>query len=154
MSKTSQMFFYWRLILDIQLHILLFVRAIRQGNFELYLETLFRLLKWYFALDKYNYARWATIYWFDLALLEKTCPNVYRDLKAGKFLKTKTAFSRMGLDQLHEQNDKYVKSVSGTTSLVNRVYEMNRQELDGNYVVQNCGESFAVMRNVTITRTM
>ena len=135
MSKTSQLCFYWRLILDFQLHILLFVRAIREGNFELYLETLFCVLKWYFALDKYNYARWATIYWFDLALLEKTCPHVYRELKSGNFsfLKTKTAFSRMALDQLHEQNNKYVKSVSGATSLVNRQDEsaLVRWELCG-----------------------
>ena len=115
--------------------ILLFVRAIREGNFELYLETLFCVLKWYFALDKYNYARWATIYWFDLALLEKTCPHVYRELKSGNFsfLKTKTAFSRMALDQLHEQNNKYVKSVSGATSPVNRQDEsaLVRWELCG-----------------------
>ena len=99
------------------------------------METLFRLLRWYFALDKYNYARCATIYWFDLASLENTCPKVYRELKAGNFsfLKTKTAFSRMALDQVHEQNNKYVKSVSGATSLVNRQDEsaLVRWELCG-----------------------
>ena len=36
------------------------------------------------------------------------------------FLKTKTSFSRMALDQLHEQNNKVVKGVSGATSLINR----------------------------------
>ena len=36
------------------------------------------------------------------------------------FQKTKSLFSRMALDQVHEQNNKYIKSVSGATSLVNR----------------------------------
>jgi len=32
-SKESQMCFYWKIILDFQIHILLFLRAIREGNF-------------------------------------------------------------------------------------------------------------------------
>ena len=52
MSTTSEMCFYWRIILNFQIHVLLFVRSIREGNFELYLETLYQSLKWFFALDK------------------------------------------------------------------------------------------------------
>ena len=122
MCKTSEMCLYWKLILEFQIQVLVFVRAIREGNFPLYLETLFRFLKWYFALDKFNYARWATIYWFDLALLEKRCPSEFKEFVDGKFsfLKTNKKFSRMALDQVHEQNNKYIKSVSGATSLINR----------------------------------
>ena len=121
-SKSNQMCFYWKLIIDFQINILLFVRSIRQGNFTLYRNTLFNMLKWYFALDKYNYARWATVYWFDMASLHFTCPDVYPEFMEENFsyLKTKSSFSRMGLDQLHEQNNKYIKGVSGATSLVNR----------------------------------
>ena len=74
------------------------------------------------CLDKYNYARWATVYWFDLVSMEHRCPNEYKELMAGNFSfqKTKSLFSRMALDQVHEQKNKYIKSVSGATSLVNR----------------------------------
>ena len=41
-----------------------------------------------------------------------------------RYSKRKQAFSRMALDQVHEQNNKYVKSVSGATSLVNRQDEL------------------------------
>jgi len=121
-SKTSEMCFYWKMIINFQIKLLVFIRAIREGNFKLYLEVLFELLPWFFALDRYNYARWATINWFDLVLLEKRCPNEYQNLLIGNFsfLKTPTKFSRMSLDQLHEQNNKYIKSVSGATSLINR----------------------------------
>ena len=72
------------------------------------------MLKWYFSLDKYNYARWATVYWFDMASLHLTCPDVYREFMEGNFsyLKTKSSFSRMGLDQLHEQNNIYTSKES------------------------------------------
>ena len=122
MSETSEMCFYWRVILLYELQFLVFLRAIREGNFKLYLETLFRFLRWYFALDKYNYARWATIHWFDLVLLEQRCPNEFEEFMRGNFsfLKTNTQFSRMALDQVHEQNNRLVKSASGATSLINR----------------------------------
>ena len=40
-SKNSEMCYYWRLILKFQIHYLIFVRAIREGNFKLYVEILF-----------------------------------------------------------------------------------------------------------------
>ena len=53
-SLNSQMCFYWRMILNFQLLVLLHVHSIREGKFKLYLDTLYQGLKWYFALDKYN----------------------------------------------------------------------------------------------------
>ena len=78
-------------------------------------ETLCDFLKWFFALDKYNYSRWATVYWFDLATLDQCC--------------WLTLFSRIALDQLHEQNNKVIKGISGT----NRKDEsaLNRWALSG-----------------------
>ena len=110
------MCFYWKLILGLQIDILLFVCSIR----GLYLGTLFHLLKWYFALDKYNYVCWATIYCFDIASLHLTCPDVLNEFVSWNFsfLKTKMWSSRMALDQLHEQNNKYIKGVCGATNLV------------------------------------
>ena len=50
-----------------------------------------------------------------------TWPEVYSELMKGhfSFLKTKSLFSRMPLDQMHEQNNKYIKGFSGATHLVN-----------------------------------
>ena len=117
------MCFYWKIILEFEIHILLFVRSIREGNFDLYKETLFRSLKYFFAFDKYNYARWATIYWYDMASLNLKCPEIHNELRERKFSfqKTNASFSKICLDQLHEQNNKYAKWVSGATSLVNRL---------------------------------
>ena len=114
---------------------LIFIRSFREGNFQLYFESLWSLLKWYFAIDKYNYARWATIHWSDLAKLQDVCPSIYSEMTNGyfSFQKTNRKFSRMALDQIHEQNTTDIKGVSGATNLLNRVdnSELSRWELCG-----------------------
>ena len=96
--------------------------SIREGNFELYLASLYGILPWFLALDWYNYASCATIYWSDMELLKHRYPNEYKEFAARNFsfLKTNKQFSRMALDQIHEQNNKYRESVSGATSLIDR----------------------------------
>ena len=116
--------------------ILIFVRSLRLGNYHLLIESLWQLLKWLFALDKYNYAGWCTVHWFDLAKLSQVCPSAYSEMIKGNFSfqKTNRQFSRMTLDQIHEQNNKVVKGVSGTTNLLNRADDsgLSRWELCGN----------------------
>ena len=99
------------------------------------------MLKYYFALDKYNYARWATVYWFDMASSHTTCPEVYMDLmkRNFSFLKTNTHFSRIALDHVHEQNNKKIKGASGATHLINRQNDsaLIRWELCGPEIEDN-----------------
>ena len=98
------------------------MRSTRGGNFEVYPALLHRILPWFFALDRYEHARCATIYWSDMELLKHRCPKKYKEFAAGyfSFLKTNKQLSRMALDQLHEQNNKYIKSVSSATSIINQ----------------------------------
>ena len=143
-AKSSEMCFYWKMILDYEILTLSFVRLIRQGDLPLYLATLYRILPWSFALDRYNYARWATIHWFSFVLLKERCPSEYREFAEGKFSfkKTNRQFSRIALDQLHEQNNKYIKSVSGATALINRDDDsaLIRWELCGPEICRILGE--------------
>ena len=80
------------------------------------------ILKGHFALDHFHYASWLTIYLFDLISLRITAPDVHKKFSEGHFAfqKTLTEFSNMSLDQVHEQNNAYIKGVSGATHLVNR----------------------------------
>ena len=45
---------------------LIFVRAHREQNFPLYVETLKALVPWFFVRDHYNYARWIPIHVCDM----------------------------------------------------------------------------------------
>ena len=118
---SSSMAHYWSLIINLQIEILVFVRSIREGDIHLYVQSLRNLLKWFFTLDHTNYARWLTIHVFDLISLPTTHPNVYQQMLKGffSFAKTKRTFSRMALNQVHEQSNKIIKGVGGATSLLN-----------------------------------
>ena len=91
---------YWSLVTNLQIGILVFARSVREGNFYLYVQSLRNLLKWFFALDHTNYARWLTIHVFDLIPLPITHSDVYRQTLKGffSFVKIKRPFPRMALD--------------------------------------------------------
>ena len=120
-AKTSDMSFYLKMVIELEMEFLAFVRSIREGNFPLYIQSLRSLSKWFFILDHYNYARWITVHLFDLISLHITFPGVYQEMMKGSFsfCKTKRPFSRMALDQVHEQNNKIIKGQGGATRSLN-----------------------------------
>ena len=46
-------FKFWSIILQLELSVLIYVRATQEGNFLLYIEALTEIIPWFFALD-YN----------------------------------------------------------------------------------------------------
>ena len=44
-SKSNKMCFIWKIILDLEMHILIFVRSQREGNFQLYREILHTIIR-------------------------------------------------------------------------------------------------------------
>ena len=124
-SKESKMCFYWKLILDFQVLIFVFIRSIREGTFHVYIESLISLCKWYFALDHIHYSRLCTVQCFDLMLLEALSPDVHKEFMADNFLfqKTNSKFSILAIDQIHEQNNKNIKGSGGARHLLNKTDE-------------------------------
>ena len=121
-KKNNQMCYYWGMILNLEIDILLFIRAIRESNFHLYVLCLKSVVKWFFALDHYNYARWLSVHLMDLNQLHINCPDIYENFTDGhfSFQKTSRQFSKMAPDQVHEQNNEVIKGTSGVTHLLNR----------------------------------
>ena len=76
-SSESKVFSFWKMMMDLEIHILIYVRSIHKGIFKLHVRVLQKLLKWYFIFDRYNYARWMTINWFDLNNLKENFPDVF-----------------------------------------------------------------------------
>ena len=85
-AKSSLMCFYWKLILCLKLDILVFLRFIREKNFHLYVLSIKKLIKWYFVLDHYHYARWLIVHLYDLIHLHVNCSDVYEAFVSGMFL--------------------------------------------------------------------
>ena len=75
-AEQSEMTFYWKTILELMIDTLVLIRSIREGNFLLYQATLRKLVRWYFALDKFNYACWIAVQLYDLLVLPQYSPDL------------------------------------------------------------------------------
>ena len=49
-----------------------FIRATREGNWLLHLSSLKSRLPWFFAADRVDYSRYASVYWFKMNALKET----------------------------------------------------------------------------------
>ena len=56
-AEYAPQFAFWLKTLDLQLMLLLFIRSLREGNFDLYAQTLVKAMPWMFALDRTHYAQ-------------------------------------------------------------------------------------------------
>ena len=113
----SPTFQFWDTILRMEILGLIFVRAHREKNFYLYVETLKAIVPWFFAFDHYNYARWIPVHIRDMESLPQ---SVYEQFKgSGHWVvqKTTNRFSAMPIDQCHEQNNEMVKGSGGAVGL-------------------------------------
>ena len=75
-QAESPHFQYWSLTLKFQLTILIIVRSLGEGNFQLYKEACAALAPWFFALNHTNYARWLPVHIRDMESLDKENPSV------------------------------------------------------------------------------
>ena len=75
-QQANVQFDYWLKTLELEILLLLFVRSIREGNFELYVETLTQIAPWMFALDHTHYARWLSIHIRDMLTLRTRHPAI------------------------------------------------------------------------------
>ena len=50
-AQKKEMVFYFKMIVELESTILIFVRSLREGNYHLLIESLWQLLKWFFTLD-------------------------------------------------------------------------------------------------------
>ena len=120
-TRTSQSanFRYWNTTIKLQSLLLMLVSSIRKRDFQLYVDVLIQLCPWLFAMDQMHYARWLSVFVHSLQELPIRHPSVYAAFCAGQFTSSKTArpFSAISDDQLHEQNNKLIKSNGGAIGI-------------------------------------
>jgi len=126
-------FAYWAMIKEIQLSLLAFVRSLRTSNFPLYVDSLTKIVPWFFSLDRTHYARWLSVHIKDMASLSLTSPSTFIDFMAGKFTVKKTVrnFSAMAIDQCHEQSNAAVKGDGGAIGLTQDEHALRRWMISG-----------------------
>ena len=91
------------------------VRSMREANLVLFIAVLQKLAPYFFAIDHTSYARWLSVFIYDLETLPVTNPNLCRVFRAGKCAvqSTCTGFSKMTFDQVLKQNNKTIKASNG-----------------------------------------
>ena len=84
-SVTNRMCFIGKVILDLEIQILIVVRLQREGNFQLYRQVLRKVIRWYFSLDHFHYARCLSVHIFDLMVLGIAHNDVFENFHLGHF---------------------------------------------------------------------
>lgn len=132
-AQQSVQFDYWLKTLSLEIIMLLYVRSIREGSFQLYLESLTKIVPWMFALDHTHYSRWLPVHIRDMMLLSVRHPAILAEFRAGKFAvhKTSNKFSAMAIDQCHEQNNAIVKESGGAIGLMTNPGALRRWMVAG-----------------------
>ena len=132
-AKASVHFDYWLKTLSLELLLLRYIRSLREGNFQLYVESLTQIIPWMFALDHTHYSRWLPVHIRDMMNLTEKHPDVLAEFKSGNFVvhKTSKKFSTMALDQCHEQNNAMVKGSGGAIGLTGNPAALRRWMVAG-----------------------
>ena len=77
MERESPTFQFWSIILKMELVLFAFLRSVRSGNFQHYLDSMKKMIPWFLALDHFHYVRWLSVHISDMTMLETTNSGVY-----------------------------------------------------------------------------
>lgn len=100
-DEITVSFEQWLTVLSLEIMLLVYVRSLREGNFDLYVQSLSHIMPWMFALDHTHYSRWLSVHIRDMIILSVKHPKILEEFRAGKFVvyKTSNTFSAMAIDQ-------------------------------------------------------
>ncbi len=76
---------FWNSYIEMVELLLVFIRATREGNLELHLACVAKMLPWFFANDRQNYPRYMSVYLLHIQNLPNTYPDAHVYLTTGGF---------------------------------------------------------------------
>lgn len=83
-AEKSPTFKYWLTVLNLEITLLSFVRAVRLGDYNKYKEAMKVMIPWYFIFDHQNYSRWLSVHICDSEQLKHNAPNIHSEFLEGK----------------------------------------------------------------------
>ena len=141
-AKRSVDFDDWFKVLSLEIMLLVYVRSLREGNLDLYVQSLAQIVPWMFALDHTHYSRWLSVHIRDMTSFSVNHPNIHAEFPAGEFVvhTTRNKFSAMAIDQCHEQNNGAVKGSGGAVGLTANPAALRRWTVAGPEVARLVAE--------------
>ena len=128
---------FWISYLDMTEILLGLLHASREGNWELHLSSIRKMLPWCFAYDKINYARYLSSYLLEMSHLEEDHPDVVSYLRAGGFsvqIGNDNPFGRIPVDQTCEETvNKDTQTPGGTKGFSLKPGAVNKYYLIAEY---------------------
>ena len=96
---------FWESFLNMVQILLDYIKSTRNGNWDLHLSSMERMLPWFHAYDRVNYTRNFTYCWAALNNLAETNPKMYAEFQEGNFAvkRTSGSFNMLPPDQVIEQ---------------------------------------------------
>lgn len=105
-SSSSKMSEFWQSYIQMVALLLRFIRATREGDWNLHLACIKDMLPWMFAYDRTNYARYLPVYLCEMLALERNHPSVHQAVTSGDFVVQRSSwngFGQVAVDQTIEQ---------------------------------------------------
>ena len=84
-----------------------FIRAEREGDWELHLKVTTKMNPYFFAMDRMNYSRWLPVYIMDMRNLQEKALDVYNEFLRGNHTvsrSTSQSFNQVWTDMALEQS--------------------------------------------------
>ena len=96
-----------------------FIRAVRNGDWTMHLNTLEQFIKYFFACDRLNYARMIPLYISEMLSMQEIDPSLLEEFSSGNWIvnKSKIAFCALGAYHALEQVNRWMKVADGIVGL-------------------------------------
>ncbi|KAK3753092.1 hypothetical protein QZH41_010830, partial [Actinostola sp. cb2023] len=117
---NNPMFKVFHHYMQMVLEMLMFIRAVRTGDWVLHLKALELFTKYFFAHDRLNYARMIPLYLAEMKALPNTDPEIYAEFQNGNWVVNKNprvAFCALGADHSLEHINRSMKVTGGLVGI-------------------------------------
>ena len=127
-------FAYWRQYMDLVSILLAFTRALRCGDWQLYIAAFKSMMPWFAVYDHTNYTRWGAVFIADMEQLAQTAPEVHEGFLQGDFVakETTNSFNEVPFDLRLEHINKTGKVAGGLIGITRTETARNRWSITYN----------------------
>lgn len=144
MACSSPVAMFWCSYIEMVQLLLQFVRATRTGDWALHLYCVRKMLPWFFAYDRVNYARYLSVYWVDMMSLPDSHPAVHEAMVSGEFCvqRSHSPFAQVAVDQTIENTvNRQCKTKGGIVGFTRNPGAVQKWLINAHnraQVVENC----------------
>ena len=119
--EDRPLFMFTREYMAMVMEMMMFIRAVRTGDWDLHLEALQFFVKYFFAHDMLNYARMIPVSLAEMEIVKETDPEIYQEFQNGNWVVNKNAkvpFCAVGADHALEHVNRSMKVSGGLIGIM------------------------------------